>query len=57
MTSADHRTFFWTKGVVSIFIDYLNKQLSLDKPDELGIELVTLILYNLSIDSCNTFLT
>jgi len=55
VNTVDHRNFFWTKGIINIFIDYLNKQLSSDKPDEIGLEYSTLIIYNLSIESCNIY--
>jgi hypothetical protein len=48
---ADHRTYFWTKGVINSLIETLNKQLEEEKPDEGLIEYTTLTLNNLSLDS------
>jgi hypothetical protein len=48
--TVDHKTYFWTKGVINVLIDYLNKIL-LENPDEEIIEFITLCIYNLSFDN------
>jgi hypothetical protein len=52
--TVDHKTYFWTKGVVNSLIETLNKLIfnsETSEVDESHIELITLALYNLSIDN------
>jgi hypothetical protein len=49
--TVDHKTYFWTKGVVNILSEILHKLLEKEHEDENLIECITLNLYNLSYNN------
>lgn len=51
----DHKTYFWTKGVVNSLVEVLLKAMNEESQDETLIENITLALYNLSLDNCENY--
>lgn len=54
----DHKTYFWTKGVVNFLVDHLLKIMDesnkkKEECDENLLEYITLSLLNLSLENCN----
>ena len=49
--TVDHKTFYWTKGVINNLLEILSTDIKSNKEDEERIEYITLALYNLSVEN------
>jgi hypothetical protein len=49
--TVDHKTFYWTKGIVNLLSDIMLSICNEQNPDESHLEYISLALYNLSVDN------
>ena len=48
----DHRTYYWTKGVINYLVEVLLHLVNEENPNESLMENITLALYSLCLDNC-----